>query len=76
MTEDEFAAQFTATAATMAGSSEAWEVAAIVRECCQRFRPDLVGELTAAPDSGAFTVTSGMTGDRFRVTVTEEGTTA
>lgn len=73
MTEDEFAAQFAAIAPTIPGASEAWEIAAIVRECCQRFRPDLVGELAATPESGSFTVTSGMTGDRFRVTVTEEG---
>lgn len=44
------------------------EMAAIIRECCQRFRPDLVG-----PQDGAtFAVMSGMTGRRFRVTVTEE----
>ena len=73
MTEDEFAAEFAAIAPTIPGASEAWEVAAIVRECCQRFRPDLVGNLTATPDSGSFIVTSGMTGDRFRVAVTEEG---
>lgn len=75
MTEDEFAAQFAVIAPATAGASEAWEVAAIVRECCQRFRPDLVGPLTATPNAGYFTVTSGMTGGRYRVTVTEEGLT-
>lgn len=51
---------------------EAAEMADIVRECCQRFRPDLVGQLAATPDGAAFTVRSAMTGRLYRVSVTEE----
>lgn len=48
------------------------DMAEIIRECCRRVRPDLVGRLNAAPGGAAFTVTAAMSGRRYRVTVTED----